>query len=188
MNYFFQHQNNMQNGQGFQNSQENRASQYYPETLSVPENNKKESENSSTLDFSQFQQDFSYLEQNSKSQDDTFFQEKNNYAETVTNFSNLSQQDDSKNENSQNINEKFIKNQKKALNFENLLFLLKNTNPDELLAKTLSNGNTTLQNPLASQLFSNLLSSKKESQTHKNSNAKTENSNIIKSDESYEDL
>ena len=202
MNNFFQHQNAMQTGQGFESeNQINRAWHYYPEALSLPDNNEKASEELPPLDFSQFQQDFSYLEQNQKTSDDVF--EKRNI-ETERDFSNFEnnifskseaesnsnsgQQKGNKNENFQNFDEKTIKNAKKTSNIENLLSFLQNTRPDEILAKALASNNSAFRNPVASQLISNLLSSKKNTISQKNSVIKQGNSNKTKNEDFYEDL
>ncbi len=166
-----------------ENDFSNRAQNYYPEVLNVPENAAPQNDAPFDInDLSQFQQDFSYLQnpanQENGSQNEEKMQKKaeifENSAEN-SNFSNISKEklnyfdknsNFSSNKNifsAQNTEQKneFQKNgQKNGINIENIMNFLKNGSQSDFLSSMLASGIFKNQNPAMVETLSKMLSQK----------------------------
>ena len=186
-NLFFSRKNNDCDEKVFTN----RAQNYYPEILNVPENSAPQKDETFDInDLSQFQQDFSYL-QNSNHENFAQNAEKmqknaENFEKTAPNF-DFSKENDgkfnfenqnpkysSKNDNffaqdfdKKNQNQK--NEQKIGINMENIMNFLKNGLQTDLLSSALASGVFKNQNPVMVETLSKMLSQKKSSAPKKHS-------------------
>ena len=153
-------------GNNFSNLQTqsaNTAQNYYPETLNLPDNSTPKSEQAFDInDLSQFQQDFSYL-QNSTNQENFTkneeksqknaknienFAENSNFSPNYDNFSALNSEE--KNQNQKN-------NKKNGINIEKIMNFLKNGSQNDLISSVIASGVFKNQNPVMVETLSKML-------------------------------
>ena len=166
-----------------QNQNANTAQNYYPETLSLPENSSPKKDAPIDInDLSQFQQDFSYLQQPTNQENLTKNEEKSQKNENnIENFAENSDFLNKKNKNSdfQDKNPDFSPNydffsalnngeknqkqknsQKNGINIEKIMNFLKNGSQNDLISSVLASGVFKNQNPVMVETLSKMLTQK----------------------------
>lgn len=167
----------------------NRAQNYYPETLSMQESILPGQEDKFDInDLSQFQNDFSYLQnpnqENLVQNDEKKQRKEENFENLVQNsiFSNINDENlnfqhentkfSSKKDNfsAQNIeekNENKKNNQKNGINIENIMNFLKNGSQNDIFSSMLASGVFKNQNPALVETLSKMISQKNSSKSKK---------------------
>ena len=166
----------------------NTAQNYYPEILEVPENHVPQKDEPFDIsDLSQFQQDFSYLQNSSNpkaTNQENFSQNTEKTQKNAEKFENSAENFDFSKENNENLNfenqnpslsskndnfftQKFKEEnqnqknwQKNGINFENIMNFLKNGSQTDLLSSMLASGVFKNQNPVMVETLSKMLSQK----------------------------
>lgn len=187
LNDFGSSNNNFSN---LQTQSANTAQNYYPETLNLPDNSTPKSEQAFDInDLSQFQQDFSYLQNSTNQENFTKNEEKSQKkAENIENFAENSNFSNKKNKNSdfqdknpdfspnydifsalnnEEKNQKQKNNQKNGINIEKIMNFLKNGSQNDLISSVLASGVFKNQNPVMVETLSKMLTQRNPTKSQK---------------------